>query len=111
MPGYAVFEIVSEKATGLRHLQVLMGIRVSEYWCSRFCYDFSKAILFYVVPAMVIFAAAGTVLACAETLVLIVAHLLVAYPLGYVVSTFFSNEAREGGTATAKAASTAFSMF
>lgn len=105
LPPLVVFDLVTEKASGVRHLQVLMGVRLSEYWLGNFVFDFASRFVIVVCGGMVLFAIAQTSLACVETFLLLTMYLVVAFPMSYLISTFFGNETHEKGSETGKRAS------
>jgi len=100
-----VFDLVHEKASGLRHLQLLMGVRPSEYWLAQLLWDLSRLLVLMCI-AMILIATTGTDLACGETFLVMLVHVFAALPLAYLITMFFASETHEAGSETAKKAAT-----
>jgi ABC-type multidrug transport system ATPase subunit len=83
-----VRQLVKQKETQVYQLQILMGIKPSEYLSSNMLFDFLHYLCLLVIPLVLVFAV-DTPIAHSATVLLCVAHGVAMLPIMYLLSKLF----------------------
>ena len=100
VPSRVAYNLVEERVKNKKHLQVLMGVRPSEYWLQHWLFDFALLSCVTVPGAMALFAAWDNALNRYEVWVVFELFVLALLPMIYRLSFTLTNPEAAGAQAS-----------